>query len=106
YASPENNSSDLFWAFHPNRAIVPSLPLLLVWPLIVRAWKLGRPEIPSVRLIGALLTWLAEIAASGICSIRPAPKTGVGIRKVTLRAAACDSKSGCASLHPAAPARP
>src|SRR5712664_1479193 len=27
YASPENKRSDLFCAFHPNRAIVPSLPL-------------------------------------------------------------------------------
>src|SRR6266702_2188722 len=36
YASPENKSSDLFCAFHPNRAIVPSLPLLLLMPVIVR----------------------------------------------------------------------
>jgi hypothetical protein len=36
YASPENSSPDLFWAFQPNLAMVPSLPLLLVWPEIVR----------------------------------------------------------------------
>ncbi len=30
YASPENISSDLFCAFQPNRATVPSLPLLFV----------------------------------------------------------------------------
>src|SRR5262249_38600413 len=36
YASPENRIIDLFWAFHPNLAMVPSLPLLLVWPEIVR----------------------------------------------------------------------
>jgi len=36
YASPENNSRVWFWAFHPNRAIVPSLPLLFAWPEIVR----------------------------------------------------------------------
>ena len=30
YASPANSRSDLFWAFHPNRAIVPSFPLWLI----------------------------------------------------------------------------
>src|SRR5205085_9280383 len=32
YASPENNSTDLFCAFQPKRAIVPSLPLLFGSP--------------------------------------------------------------------------
>jgi len=36
YASPENSRSDLFCAFHPKRATVPSLPLWFV-----------RPEMPS-----------------------------------------------------------
>ena len=36
YASPENISRDLFWAFQPNRVIVPSLPLLLVSPVTFR----------------------------------------------------------------------
>src|SRR5947199_64275 len=36
YASPENIRSDLFCAFHPKRAIVPSLPFLFVCPLTVR----------------------------------------------------------------------
>jgi len=74
YASPENKSSDLFWAFHPNRAIVPSLPFLLT-----------RPEIPNSLFVDACATRFAAIAESGISSIRPAPKVGVGIRKMTLR---------------------
>src|SRR5262249_20685517 len=36
YASPENSSRVWFWAFQPNLAIVPSLPLLFVVPVIVR----------------------------------------------------------------------
>src|SRR6266404_1193084 len=95
YASPENNSSDLFCAFHPKRAMVPSLPLWFV-----------RPEMPSAPLRIALLAWFARITLSGICSIRPAPNTGVGIRKITLPSASCASKSGCSSAHPGASARP
>src|SRR6266516_2238140 len=56
--------------------------------------------------LGASLTWFARIALSGICSIKPAPNTGVGIRKITLRRASSRSKSGCASAHPGASARP
>src|SRR6266852_2267282 len=36
YASPEKSSRDLFCAFQPNRAIVPSLPLLFAMPVMVR----------------------------------------------------------------------
>src|SRR6267154_6284253 len=108
YASPENRSSDLFWAFHPNRATVPSLPLLFAWPEI--AWPartiLGRPRILRSFFLGASLTWFARIALSGICSIRPAPNTGVGMRKITLRRASSFPKSGCASAQPGASARP
>src|SRR5438034_7916951 len=108
YASPENNRSDLFWAFHPNRATVPSLPLLFAWPEI--AWPartiLGRPAILSAFFLGMSLAWFARIAWSGICSIRPAPNTGVGIRKITLRCAISFSKSGCTSMHPGASERP
>src|SRR5216684_7122443 len=108
YASPENSSSDLFWAFHPNRATVPSLPLLFAWPEI--AWPartiLGRPWILRSFFLGASSTWFARIILSGICSIKPAPNTGVGIRKITLRRASSFSKSGCASTHPGASARP
>src|SRR6266498_1758803 len=37
YASPANSRRDLFWAFQPNRATVPSLPLLFAWLNIVLA---------------------------------------------------------------------
>src|SRR6185436_16725916 len=59
-----------------NRAMVPSLPLLLVCPVIVRpaTLKLARPRMPSASLAGTLFDWLASSALSGICSIRPAPK--------------------------------
>src|SRR2546426_12609420 len=36
YASPAKSSSDLFCAFHPNRAMVPSLPFRLGWPEMPR----------------------------------------------------------------------
>src|SRR5437899_5582140 len=108
YASPEKSSSDLFWAFRPNRATVPSLPLLFAWPEI--AWPartiLGLPRILSSFFLGASSTWFARIALSGICSIRPAPNTGVGILKITLRRASSFSKSGCASAHPGVSERP
>ncbi len=57
---------------------------------------------PSAALTDALTFWLARMVASGICSIKPAPKTGVGIRKMTLPAASCRSKFGCGILHPVA----
>src|SRR5258708_3718866 len=55
YASPEKRSSDLFCAFQPNRAIVPSLPLLLVMPGMVRpaTWKFALPFIPNPAFINA-----------------------------------------------------
>src|SRR5882672_11091884 len=46
------------------------------------------------------------MAASGISSMRPAPKVGVGILKITLWLANWASKFGCAREHPLAPARP
>src|SRR6266571_3740199 len=108
YASPENKSSDLFCAFQPKRATVPSLPLLFAWPEI--AWPartmLGRPRILRSFFLGASSAWFARIALSGICSIRPAPNTGVGMRKITLRRASSLSKSGCASAQLGASARP
>src|SRR5947208_3361893 len=67
---------------------------------------LGRPWILRSFFLGASLAWFARIALSGICSIRPAPKTGVGIRKITLRRASSRPKSGCASAHPGASERP
>jgi len=46
---------------------------------------------------------LARTALSGICSIRPAPNTGVGIRKMTLLFCSSWLKFGCASVQPFAP---
>ena len=109
YASPEKSSSDLFCAFHPNRATVPSLPLLFAWPEIAAPGEDDvRPAAESSRsfFLGASAAWLARIALSGICSIRPAPNTGVGMRKITLRRASSAPKSGCASTHPGASDRP
>src|SRR6266852_4127912 len=86
YASPANKSSDLFCAFQPKRAMVPSLPFLLVMPVIVRpaTWKFALPLIPNACFWEVLPVCPAAIAASGICSINPAPKVGVGMRKITL----------------------
>jgi hypothetical protein len=49
---------------------------------------------------------LARIVESSICSIRPAPNTGVGVRKITLLFLRCVAKSGWAMLQLAAPVRP
>src|SRR5882672_2711831 len=108
YASAENSSSDLFCAFQPNRAMVPSLPLLLVWPEIARPLteKFGRPLMPRFDFCVALVAWFAAIAASGICSISPVPKAGVGMRKITLLLASWAEKFGWVSVHPVAPVRP
>ena len=61
---------------------------------------------PSVLFAEAALAALARMAQSGIISIRPAPKVGVGMRKTTFFAASCAAKSGCLSEHPSAPSRP
>ena len=66
----------------------------------------ARPRIPRPAFAAALAARLARIAESGICSIRPAPNTGVGMRKITLWLATCVAKSGCASVQPVAPTRP
>src|SRR5215472_2232575 len=88
--------------------MVPSLPLLLVCPEIARplTLKFGRPLMPRFDFVLVLAAWFAAIAASGICSIRPRPNVGVGIRKITLRVASALAKSGWVSTQPAAPVRP
>src|SRR5215467_3996986 len=108
YASAENSISDLFCAFQPNRAIVPSLPLLFVCPEIARplTLKFGRPLMPRFAFWFEFDAWFAAIAASGICSIRPPPNVGVGIRKMMLLFADCAAKGGWASVQPVAPVRP
>ena len=47
YASPEKIWSDLFWAFQPNRVIVPSFP-----------FRFGRPKIPNNSFVDALVFML------------------------------------------------
>ena len=72
------------------------LPLFLIWLLLLPflvivpslPFRFSFPAIPKADFAAALLSLLATIAASGICSIKPAPKVGVGMRKVRFRAAA------------------
>ena len=74
YASPENTSNDGFCAFQPNRLMRPSFP-----------FRLGRPLMPRLVLVNELELKLARIAWSVMLSMSPAPKSGVGIRKMMLR---------------------
>ena len=92
YASPEKSSSDWFCAFQPNREIVPSLP-----------FRLTPPADAEALLVVELAFRLARIALSVICSISPAPKIGVGIRKMMLSLRTCLSKSSCWMLQPRRP---
>src|SRR6185436_17760974 len=105
---PENNSNDLFWLFHPKRAMVPSLPLLFGCPETVLPARMmfGRPRIPNVLRCVALAVWLARMALSGISSISPAPNTGVGMRKIAFLFDTAVAKSGWLMLQPGASSRP
>src|SRR5580704_16282980 len=85
--------SDLFCAFQPKRVMVPSLPL-----------RLKAPPIPKLLL--KLFIWFLSRVESSRFSIRPAPKVGVGMRKMTLLAATAAAKLGCCSLHVPASERP
>ena len=85
YASPENIMRDLFWAFHPNRVIVPSFPL-----------RFSRPLIPNNFFRARLEFLFSSMTLSGIFSISPAPNTGVGMRNIRLLRRASARKSGCA----------
>src|SRR5579863_1623938 len=78
--------SDLFCAFQPKRVIVPSLPLWL---------KL--PATPT--LLFRLFTRLFNSVDSSRFSIRPAPNTGVGMRKIRLLSAAAVAKLGWVRLQ-------
>src|SRR5579862_9559540 len=95
YASPTNMSTDLFWAFQPKRVMVPSLPLVLNTPPILRAERADAVE-----------ARFACNTESGVASTSPRPNSGVGMRKITLLAASAALKSGCASVHPDASERP
>ena len=66
--------SDLFCAFQPKRVTVPSLPFLFTCPVMPN--KAFNPVGSELRL--RLMT------VSVMLSIKPAPKTGVGMRKIIL----------------------
>jgi hypothetical protein len=98
----------LFCALWPKRPAVPSLPLWLTWPEIElnASTTLVLPRMPRFCLAAVSDAWLRRISLSGIASISPAPNTGVGMRKITLRFATAAPKSGCAMLQPGASVRP
>src|ERR1022692_2292543 len=92
--------------------MVPSLPLLLGSPWTRLCWVCVLPETTMFNLpricirsfAGASFARFARISVSRICSISPAPNTGVGILKITFFLFA--SKSGCVSWQPTVPAAP
>src|SRR5579864_9174136 len=71
-------SRDLFCAFQPKRVIVPSLALRFTFPPRI---AFACPKIPIPDFCVAFDCRLARMAESGIASMRPAPKVGVGILK-------------------------
>ncbi len=72
----------MFCAFQPKRVIVPSFALRFAVPLMI---AFGWPEMPNRAFMEASAFMFFRIAVSGIASINPAPKTGVGMRKMMLR---------------------
>src|SRR5260370_5560712 len=101
---------DLFCAFHPKRVMVPSFALRFTFPL---RCAFGCPEIPIADFSDASDFIFARMAESGIASISPAPKTGVGIRKMMLElpprpvsGSPAGRKLGWVLLQPAASLRP
>src|SRR5450755_2495178 len=91
YASPAKTVSDLFCAFQPKRVTPPSLGLVLSVP--PTRPTLSRPAIPlwAFWRDGSAARFARRVE-SGMDSISPAPKTGVGMRKIMLDAL---EKSGC-----------
>src|ERR1700722_8077361 len=85
--------SDLFCAFQPKRLMVPSLPL----------W-LKVPEMPKRLFL--LFAWLINRVESSKFSIRPAPKVGVGTRKMMLLSCPAMLKLGGGRLQVPASERP
>src|ERR1700691_1306462 len=85
--------SDLFCAFQPKREIVPSLPLWLNVPL-------------TPTLLLRFAAWLFNRVESSRFSTKPAPKTGVGIRKMILPSSCAVAKLGCVRLQLPASERP
>src|ERR1700722_3224360 len=85
--------SDLFCAFQPKRLMVPSLPLWLKVPA-------------TPKLLLRLLAWLVSRVESSRFSMRPAPKVGVGMRKMMSFTASAAAKLGCGRLQLPASLRP
>jgi hypothetical protein len=54
---------------------------------------------PSAALVPESALRFARMAESGIISMSPAPKVGVGILKMTFPRDISAAKSGCSSLH-------
>src|SRR6516162_7022516 len=85
--------SDLFCAFQPKRLMVPSLPLWL--------------KVPAMpKLFVRLAAWFLSKLESSRFSIKPRPKVGVGMRKMTLFVATACAKGGCATEQEPASERP
>src|ERR1700683_5633607 len=98
-------SRDLFCAFQPKRVMVPSFALRFTFPL---RCAFACPQIPNADFDDASTFIFARMAESGIASMSPAPKTGVGIRKIIFgfppwpeSGVAGGRKSGGALLKPA-----
>src|SRR5258708_21291178 len=70
------------------------------------ALRFSRAEISRSCLAIELAFLLARIAESGMASINPLPKTGVGMRKMTLLAWSAAAKFGCARVQPGPSVRP
>src|SRR6202451_1595296 len=89
--------SDLFCAFQPKRLMVPSLPLWLKAPL-------------TPKLLLRFTSSLFNKVESSMFSIKPEPKVGVGMRKITSFSDTAVAKLGCGSvvllLHVPASERP
>src|SRR5580704_1602831 len=85
--------SDLFCAFQPKRLIVPSLPLWLKVPA-------------TPKLLLRLVAWFFSRVDSSRFSINPAPKVGVGMRKIMSFACSAALKLGCCRLQLPASERP
>lgn len=66
----------------PSATVVP-FGVVAYWQPAVSSRSVGkRSLLPSARLGAASAAALARIVASGVCSIRPPPNTGVGMRTI------------------------
>ena len=63
------------------------------------AVAIARPLMPRLCLVNESAARLLRMVVSESCSMSPAPKVGVGIRKMMLRFATCLSKSSCTAVQ-------